>query len=128
MIKTDSGTDFQQHVCFKVRGVHFTLVYRSPNALAAAMEGLVELVKGAPKGAVLLGDFNLPDVNWSTGESSSRARPLVNAVDDAMMEQMVNFSTQVRGSILDLVLTNIPERVFEVTAQGRLANSDQGWA
>ncbi len=88
------------------------------------MDGLIDLVKGVPKAVILLGDFNLPDVNWSTGETSRRARDFVDAVDDAMMEQLVDFSTQVRGNTLDLILTNIPERVLEVVEQGRLANSD----
>jgi hypothetical protein len=41
-----------------------------------------------------------------------------------MMEQMVNFSTQVKGNCLDLVITNIPERVSEVLEAGRLGRSD----
>jgi hypothetical protein len=37
---------------------------------------------------------------------------------------MVPFSSQVRGNILDLVLTNIPERIREVSDEGRLGSSD----
>jgi hypothetical protein len=40
------------------------------------------------------------------------------------MEQLVDFATQVRGNTLDLVLTNIPERVLEVREEGRLGSSD----
>ena len=40
------------------------------------------------------------------------------------MTQMVDFSTQVRGNILDLVITNMPERVLEVREEGRLGESD----
>jgi hypothetical protein len=61
---------------------------------------------------------------WETGHSSARARPFVEAVEDSMMEQMVNFSTQVKGNCLDLVITNIPERVSEVFEAGRLGRSD----
>jgi hypothetical protein len=66
VMKMDNTVDFQQYVNFKVKDVCFTLVYRSPNAPAAAMDGLIDLVKGAPKAAVMLGDFNLPDVTWNT--------------------------------------------------------------
>ncbi len=37
---------------------------------------------------------------------------------------MVDFPTHVRGNILDLVLTNIPERIDEVMEAGRLGKSD----
>ena len=46
------------------------------------------------------------------------------SVDDSMMEQMMNLSTQVKGNCLDLVLTNIPERISDVTEVGRLGRSD----
>jgi hypothetical protein len=48
----------------------------------------------------------------------------VAAVDQALMEQLVSFPTQVRGNILDLLLTNMPDRVSEVRGCGRLGTSD----
>jgi hypothetical protein len=39
------------------------------------------------------------------------------------MEQLVTFPMQIRGNILDWVLTNIPERVTEVMEAGRLGGS-----
>ena len=49
---------------------------------------------------------------------------MLEAVEDRLMTQMVDFSTQVRGNILDLVITNMPERVLEVREEGRLGKSD----
>jgi hypothetical protein len=40
------------------------------------------------------------------------------------MEQMVDFPTQVKGNILDLIVTNIPERFEDVSEHGRLGKSD----
>jgi hypothetical protein len=40
------------------------------------------------------------------------------------MEQLVPFSTHVRGNTLDLVLSDIPERVVDVAEEGRLGASD----
>jgi hypothetical protein len=37
---------------------------------------------------------------------------------------MVDFSTQVKGNCLDLVLTNIPERIVDIEEAGRLGKSD----
>jgi hypothetical protein len=41
-----------------------------------------------------------------------------------MMEQLVEFPTQVKGNTLDLVITSIPERIEEVCEAGRLGKSD----
>jgi hypothetical protein len=43
---------------------------------------------------------------------------------DAGMEQLVSFPTQVRGNTLDLVLTNIPDRVQDIKSIRRLGRSD----
>jgi hypothetical protein len=88
------------------------------------MAALMELVRSVKKDSVLIRDFNLPDINWDTGEASARTREFKEAVDDPLMEQMVDFQTQVRGNMLDLVLTNIPEGVIEVSEGGRLGQSD----
>ena len=55
------------------------------------MAALTELVRSVKKDSVLIGDFNLPDINWDTGEASARTREFKEAVDDALMEQMVDF-------------------------------------
>ncbi len=40
------------------------------------------------------------------------------------LEQFVDFPTQVRGSTLDLILTNIPDIVVEVKEVGRKGEND----
>ncbi len=40
------------------------------------------------------------------------------------MEQLFTFPTQVRGNTLDLVLTNIPELITEVSKDERLGSSN----
>jgi len=45
-------------------------------------------------------------------------------VENALMQQMIDFPTQVKGNTLDLVITNIPERIEEVYDAGRLGKSD----
>ena len=49
---------------------------------------------------------------------------MLEAFEDMLMTQLVEFSTQVKGNILDLVITNMPERVLEVREEGRLGKSD----
>jgi hypothetical protein len=88
------------------------------------MAGLVDLMKSVKKNTIVVGDFNLPDIDWSTGEAARRSEPFMDAVEDAMLVQLVEFATHIKGNCLDLVLTNIPERVSEVNGAGRLGSSD----
>jgi hypothetical protein len=100
------------------------LVYRPPSAPANSISELEEAVRTAGKNSLLFGDFNLPDIDWEKGTASGRSADFLTAVEDNMMEQLVTFPTQVKGNTLDLVITNIPERVDEVSEQGRLGKSD----
>ena len=104
--------------------LEIVLIYRSPNAREEAMDELVSVVRGAGKNTVMLGDFNLPDIDWEEGTASRRATAFMEAVDEAAMEQLVEFATQVRGNRLDLVISNIPERVMDLKEEGRLGSSD----
>jgi hypothetical protein len=82
------------------------------------------MVRNAEKKSVFFGDFNLPTIDWEAGVARGRAEELLEAVQDKSMEQHVDFPTQVKGNTLDLVITNIPERVSEVFEAGRLGKSD----
>jgi len=124
VVKCDQVIDFSQHCIFKVSGLTIYLVYRSPNSPPAAMEKLTQLVKSTKKNTIMIGDFNLTDIDWTTGEASGRAIPFLEAVEDAMLEQLISFPTQVRGNILDLCLTNTPEQVLSISEGGRLGQSD----
>jgi hypothetical protein len=81
-------------------------------------------VRGAEKNCIFIGDFNVPDIDWESGTTSGRSRELLEAAEEKLMEQMVPFPTHVRGNTLDLVLTDIPERVTDVRDEGRLGGSD----
>jgi len=113
-----------QGSAFKVRDLVLYLIYRSPNARPESIPELCDLVKRAGKNSVLFGDFNLPGIDWSGGTATGRAAEFMEAADDALMDQLVEFATQVSGNTLDLVITNAPERITEVSEEGRLGSSD----
>ena len=48
----------------------------------------------------------------------------MEATEEKMLEQLVDFPTHIKGNTLDLLLTNVPERVEEVKEVGRLGHSD----
>ena len=66
----------------------------------------------------ILGDFNLPDMNWSNESPSDtcRLKELHDTFKENMinhnLEQMVKIPTR-NNNILDLFLTNIPSQVHE---------------
>ncbi len=70
ILKEDKKVNFHQCCHFNVYDVSVCLKYRSPNAPPEAMKELVDLVKDVGKNTVLIGDFNLSDINWDTGKSS----------------------------------------------------------
>ena len=88
------------------------------------MSKFSDLVRKAEKNSLLIGDFNLPDIDWENGTAKGRSKEFLEAVEDSLMSQMVDFSTHIKGNLLDLVVTNIPERVLDIYDAGRLGRSD----
>ncbi len=65
---------------------------------------------------IICGDFNLPNVNWSTctaNFSDSLHIYFAKLVKDNFLWQMIDFPTR-KDNILDLILTNFPEKIVNV--------------
>ena len=62
-----------------------------------------------------MGDFNAPDINWSSlccnSHYSTSSCDFVFAYN---LSQVIQIPTHTGGNILDIVLTNTPEAVFNV--------------
>lgn len=66
---------------------------------------------------ILTGDFNCPDINWSSQFATSRlSSALCNISFDHNFLQLVDFATHARGNTLDLILTNIPDQILNLRA------------
>ncbi len=124
IFKIDTVSDFQQYCCFKVSDVTFFLVYRSPNAPPASIDCLEQLIRAAPKNSIIIGDINLPEVDWEVAAGTGKAGPLLEAMQDRLLTQLIDFPTQVSGNILDLLITDMPERIQDIKPDGRLGGSD----
>ena len=62
-----------------------------------------------------MGDFNAPDINWSSlCGNSPYSTSLCDFVIDYNLFQVIQIPTHTKGNILDIVLTNTPEAVFNV--------------
>ena len=65
---------------------------------------------------VLVGDFNLPDINWNTLSATSyTSEQFCDFVFIHNLSQLVDKPTHRRGNILDLVLTNSETRFLKVS-------------
>ncbi len=116
---------YHPQICkFTVKDIVVYLLYRLLSAQADSISEITAIVREAGKNSVFFGDFNLPDIEWERGIARGRAAELLEVAQDAMMEQLVDFPTHVKGNTLDLVLTNIPERIDKVMEAGRLGKSD----
>lgn len=62
---------------------------------------------------IICGDFNLPNIDWTTGTATS-GEPICNhftkTVRDNFLCQMVDFPTRANNT-LDLILTNFPDKI-----------------
>jgi Endonuclease-reverse transcriptase len=74
---------------------------------------LANLISKAGKNSIFIGDFNMTGVNWETGTCKAHERVVAEAIEDKLMVQLVDFARHKKGNILDLVVTNMPERVLE---------------
>ena len=70
----------------------------------------------ADSSALIFGDFNYPNIDWTNLDADSGSRHFFDMVNDSYLTQHVTRPT--RGSnILDLVLSNIPDLVLSYQAQ-----------
>ena len=80
-----------------------------PNVITGCIDHFVSIARGlilsdAPMKLVIVGDFNLPDVNWETYPGSSEySQTIVNYLDSHNLIQNVMEPTHRSGNILDLV-------------------------
>ena len=91
------------------------MIYVPPNASAEYHSDLINYLntistQSAP--VLLLGDFNSPDINWSTlAGDSTASNNLCEFTFESNLVQLVDSPTHICGNILGLVLTNSPKHV-----------------
>ena len=119
---------FNQFCSFKVltKGdpLKIILVYRPPGAGQNNTEALCELMRNLDRQTLIIGDVNLPDIDWLDLTSSARGRPVLTTALEEGLDQLVHFATHTKGNTLDLVLTNCPDKIISINDGGRVGKSD----
>ena len=106
---------FQEYVIVNIQGDNEQIlicnIYRSPHSSIDKDKLMFDLINCLSKEAcdkmLLLGDFNLDDINWDTFQAnSSLSKDFVEVLRDNFLSQYVRFPTRARGSdtprVLDL--------------------------
>lgn len=128
ILPCDDDIDFNQYCKFKVatRGGHITiiLIYRPPSSGTDNTRALCDLLQNADKDCYLIGDFNLPSIDWAAMVSDNKGRQILKTSIDRGLTQLTDFSTHEKGNILDLMLTDCPEKVIAINEIGKLGSSD----
>ena len=123
-----SNIDFNQFCAFKVategEPLSIVLTYRPPSAGPTNTARLCEILRTFKQNTILVGDINLPNIDWDEERSDAKGRELLETVIEEGLQQLVGFPTHTKGNILDLVITNCPDRVLHVQDEGRLGKSD----
>ena len=110
------------------------VVYRSPSSLADNNQLMLELLKSTSdcknSHILLMGDLNLPRIDWRTCSTTLSEESLEQRLLDATsyLHQHVRKPTRARGtdkpSLLDLVFSNEPDMVPEIRYMSPLGSSD----
>ena len=94
--------------------------YRPPNTDLNYMKDFKKTLKIVCKSnfdsILVCGDFNFPDIDWTTGvavKNDSIHSFFAKTVKDNYLHQLVDFPTRLNNT-LDLLLTNIPDKVSNI--------------
>ena len=92
----------------------FVCVVYVPPSIDLSLFFLESIVK--TNSILIVGDFNLPDINWPTLTSSAvHSDCFCEFVFDCNLTQLVDGSTHCKGNCLDLILSNTPDSVGPIS-------------
>ncbi|CAI5443098.1 unnamed protein product [Caenorhabditis angaria] len=107
------------------------LVYRPPQSLHHCTNNLFSLLSSNMHQKwhnIIVGDLNLPNVDWSTLMSKSPYIELQAFYVDHGLCQLINFPTRISSSgtsnILDIILSSSPEKLINIKPSQDFVQSD----
>ena len=129
---TDSPRE-QETVCVKLnysQPVVCCFTYIPPNSNITPYENLFVFLNSAniiSANLNLLGDFNIPDINWNTLPGVSPVScQFCDIIFDSGLSQLINCPTHIHDNILDLLLTNFKDlfQCISVDSQSSFLSPD----
>ena len=126
----DDNSSFNQFCSFDIMNgnekLTFYVIYHSPNSSKENTSELCQLLEKTKENNfnVLIGDFNLPDIDWNNSTAGPKGKSFLECADSKFLTQVVTMATHKHGNVLDLILTNRPDQIRSVDDIGRLGDSD----
>ncbi len=82
----DYANKFSQHCRFSTGtrrdSLIIILAYRPPSCVKENDDKLIEIICLADKNTLLIGDINMPGINWATGRANAKGQDLMEAVEE----------------------------------------------
>ena len=104
--------------------------YRPPSSDCSYLSEFTKFIRKASRTKfdqlLIVGDFNLPNIDWPTMISSSDSdlyNIFTKSIKDHFLWQVVDFPTR-QENLLDLVLTNIPDKIVDIERFYDILDSD----
>ena len=136
-------SSYNEFICMEILGKHesflFVSIYRSPSSDRGNDMKLLELFQEISdlsfKYKIIVGDFNLPQIDW-TRHLSLRGVEDINTmflekVRDCYLTQHIEDITRIRGgdrgSTLDLIFSNDETIIEDISVNSPLGKSDHGY-
>ena len=97
--------------------IMFCCMYAPPSSERSYFQDLFHYLQHISNGArvILVGDMNLPDVNWEQmSASSSVSEFFCDSMFSLNLIQLINESTHIQGNTLDTIITNEPEEIYDI--------------
>ena len=106
-------------VCDLNEPLTFCVVYVPPNATDryhSCLRNYLTHLVSISINVIFMGDFNYSDVSWDRLDGCTQASHLFcDLLFDLNLHQLVNVPTHVQGNTLDLVVTNLHNRITSLT-------------
>ena len=104
--------------------------YRPPSSDCSYLAEFTKFLRKASRTKfdqlLIVGDFNLPNIDWPTMTSSSDSdlyNIFTKSIKDHFLWQAFDFPTR-QENLLDLVLTNIPDKIVDIEGFYDILDSD----
>ena len=100
-----------------VHTIFICCVYSPPSSPDSHYTEIINVLHQLPPDiqTIVVGDLNSPDIDWKllTAHSSSHSL-LCDAMFQLNLMQLITEPTHIHGNILDIVITNQPDKIFNI--------------
>ena len=93
-------------------------IYIPPQSSENYITDVIESLHQLPPNLqlIILGDFNFPEIEWETLNSSSSSGSLLcDHLFSLNLIQLIDEPTHIQGNILDVIITNQPDQISNLT-------------